>query len=68
MNTQKNFLSRPAVVLFGALICCALWGSAFPCIKIGYKMMHILPTRQARFYMPDAVLRLPESSLSFLAV
>lgn len=41
MNTQKNFLSRPAVVLFGALICCALWGSAFPCIKIGYKMMHI---------------------------
>ena len=41
MNTQKNFLSRPAVVLFGSLICCALWGSAFPCIKIGYKMMHI---------------------------
>ena len=41
MNTQKNFLSRPAVVLFGALICCALWGSAFPCIKIGYNMMHI---------------------------
>ena len=41
MNTKKNFLSRPAVVLFGALICCALWGSAFPCIKIGYKMMHI---------------------------
>ena len=41
MNTQKNFLSNPVVVLFGALICCALWGSAFPCIKIGYKMMHI---------------------------
>ena len=41
MNTQKYFLSRPAGVLFGALICCALWGSAFPCIKIGYKMMHI---------------------------
>ena len=41
MNTQKNFLSRPAVVLFGALICCSLWGSAFPCIKIGYNMMHI---------------------------
>lgn len=41
MNTQKNFLSNPVVVLFGALICCALWGSAFPCIKIGYNMMHI---------------------------
>ena len=41
MNTQKNFLSNPVVVLFGDLICCAFWGSAFPCIKIGYNMMHI---------------------------
>lgn len=24
-----------------ALVCCALWGSAFPCIKIGYEMFHI---------------------------
>lgn len=47
MNTKKNFLSRPAVVLFGALICCALWGSAFPCIKIGYKMMHIASSDMA---------------------
>ena len=41
MNTKKNFLSRPAVVLFGALICCALWGSAFPCVKIGYDLFCI---------------------------
>ncbi len=24
-----------------ALVCCALWGSAFPCIKIGYELFHI---------------------------
>lgn len=24
-----------------ALVCCALWGSAFPCIKIGYEMFRI---------------------------
>ena len=34
-------MTKPIVVWFGALICCALWGSAFPCIKIGYRMMNI---------------------------
>lgn len=24
-----------------ALVCCALWGSAFPCVKIGYQLFHI---------------------------
>ena len=36
-----DFMTKPIVVWFGALICCALWGSAFPCIKIGYRMMNI---------------------------
>ena len=34
-------MQKTAVVWFGALICCALWGSAFPCIKIGYQMFEI---------------------------
>ena len=38
---KKDFMTKPIVVWFGALICCALWGSAFPCIKIGYRMMNI---------------------------
>ena len=38
---KKEFMTKPIVVWFGALICCALWGSAFPCIKIGYRMMNI---------------------------
>ena len=43
METQKKelFLQKTIVVWAGALICCALWGSAFPCIKLGYKWMQI---------------------------
>ena len=29
------------VVCLLAMICCALWGSAFPCIKVGYRLFQI---------------------------
>lgn len=35
-NIKKN-----ALVFLGALICCFLWGSAFPGIKIGYRLWDI---------------------------
>lgn len=38
---MKNFLTKTPVVITLALICCALWGSSFPCIKIGYRMFAI---------------------------
>lgn len=38
---REDFMCRTWVVWLGALICCLLWGSAFPCIKIGYHMMGI---------------------------
>lgn len=38
---KKNRMQSTFVVWLGALICCALWGSAFPCIKIGYQMFEI---------------------------
>ncbi len=43
MNTKntEQFMTKNLTVWFGALICCALWGSAFPCIKLGYNMTHI---------------------------
>ncbi len=41
MKNKEKFMTNIWVVLVGALICCALWGSAFPCIKIGYSMMDI---------------------------
>lgn len=38
---KEEFMTRTLVIWAGALICSALWGSAFPCIKIGYKLMNI---------------------------
>ena len=38
---KKDFMTKTIVVVLGAMICSLLWGSAFPCIKIGYDMMHI---------------------------
>lgn len=34
-------MQKTVVIWLGAMICCALWGSAFPCIKIGYQMFGI---------------------------
>ena len=34
----------PAAVCALALLCCALWGSAFPCIKLGYAWLDIKGT------------------------
>lgn len=42
MKTDKeHFLQKTSVVWIGALICCALWGSAFPSIKTGYRLFGI---------------------------
>lgn len=41
MEQKESVMRKTPVVWFGALICCALWGSAFPCIKIGYEMFSI---------------------------
>ena len=38
---KENFMTKTWVVCLGALLCCALWGSAFPCIKIGYELFAI---------------------------
>lgn len=41
---MEKRLQKPAVVCLLALICCALWGSAFPCIKVGYEWFGIQGT------------------------
>ena len=38
---KEKYLQRGWMVALLALLCCALWGSAFPCIKIGYEMFSI---------------------------
>ena len=41
MKTKEQFMQKTIVVWLGAFVCCLLWGSAFPCIKMGYQMMQI---------------------------
>ncbi|MEG0050862.1 MAG: DMT family transporter [Terrisporobacter sp.] len=38
---KEEFFQKKYVVLFLAIICTALWGSAFPFIKIGYELFNI---------------------------
>ena len=39
---QKNsIMERPAVVWLCAMLCCALWGSAFPSVKMVYRLFSI---------------------------
>ena len=37
----EDLLTRPWAVCLGAVLCCLLWGSAFPMIKIGYRLFGI---------------------------
>lgn len=41
MTGKGNFMQKTVVIWFGALICCAFWGSAFPAVKIGYRLFEI---------------------------
>lgn len=36
---EKSIFSRPLILTLLALLCCALWGSATPFIKIGYDLV-----------------------------
>ena len=40
-NSKENILTKSWVVCILAMICCLLWGSAFPSIKIGYQLFQI---------------------------
>ena len=38
-NKSERIFSSPIIITLIALLCCALWGSATPAIKIGYALM-----------------------------
>lgn len=46
-NKTEQFMQKTFVVWLGAMLCCALWGSAFPCIKLGYTYFDISSTDTA---------------------
>ena len=39
MNEKKNIFQNSLVIALGALLCCALWGSATPAIKTGSPLL-----------------------------
>ena len=41
MKTKESILQKQSMVVLMAVICCLLWGSAFPCIKLGYQLFDI---------------------------
>ncbi len=51
LKEPEKFFTKNYVVCVGAIICCILWGSAFPCVKIGYKLFDIDTT-----HVPSLIL------------
>lgn len=41
IKDKEKFFTKPIVVCLCAVFCCLLWGSAFPCVKLGYKLFEI---------------------------
>lgn len=39
--TKEKIFTKPILVVVIATLCCVLWGSAFPCVKIGYNYFNI---------------------------
>ncbi len=40
-NRAEIFFTKPWALALCAIFCCLLWGSAFPCVKIGYRLFEI---------------------------
>ena len=43
MNKACSPLSRPLIVCLCAILCCLLWGSAFPGVKTGFELFNMSP-------------------------
>lgn len=41
MHNKEQFFQKKNIRVLCALISTALWGSAFPCVKLGYRLWHI---------------------------
>lgn len=41
VSRAQAVFTKPWVVALCAIFCCLLWGSAFPCVKIGYRLFEI---------------------------
>lgn len=41
IKEPEKFFSKNYIVCICAIFCCILWGSAFPCVKVGYKLFAV---------------------------
>lgn len=41
IKDSEKFFSKNYIVCLCAIFCCVLWGSAFPCVKIGYRLFEV---------------------------
>ena len=46
-ENRSRFMRNNIVVFFGAMICCALWGSAYPTVKMGMQLVNITSEQMA---------------------
>ncbi|MFR3877619.1 MAG: hypothetical protein ACLTYW_05190 [Collinsella sp.] len=66
-KAAKPYLATLPGLILGCLVCCALWGSAFPCIKIGYGLFGIPAHDSAsQLLFAGRASRLPVSWLSLV--
>lgn len=47
---KEQLLTWPPAVIFLALVCALLWGSAFPTVKVGFKMLQIEQSTGGKLY------------------
>lgn len=66
MKKSEKILTMPIVVALLAMLCCALWGSATPFIKMGYEM--ILPWKGTPSVMLFAGLRFTFAGIFTIAI
>ena len=65
-HKREALMTSPLGVCLLASACCALWGSAFPCIKIGYQLFEI-PAEAVNTQILFAVLRFTLAGLLVVA-
>jgi len=63
---KEKLLTWPPAVIFLALVCALLWGSAFPMVKVGFKMLQIEHSTGGKLYF--AAFRFLLAGLMIFAV
>ena len=64
---QQSVFSRVIVAIPLAMLACFLWGSAFPCVKIGYRLFNVDTSAVPNIWMYAGV-RFTMSGILIIAI